>query len=505
MISFAWGSAIHVGQVRQVNQDNLWTEDGLFAVADGMGGHRGGEVASALALEGLREAFTERTSEALIAAIQHANDRVVAAGEDPELRGMGTTLAVLALVRDGDNEVLTIANVGDSRIYLLRSESEELEQISEDHSLVATLQRQGQLSKDEAAAHPQRNIITRALGIDTTVLVDSWDLVPVRGDRYLICSDGLVNEVEDSRIAATLRRLADPSEAAAELVRLANEHGGRDNISVVVVDIVEADFELEPAPGREGESRVVRSGVPDEPFHVTDPTQPVPVVPPSASPPAEGGATAPEAPGPASEGEPAGTAQATVRADRPEPSTHDDGPSPAGPSSAPAPAPAERRGRRSKRSATKATEPAVERDAGARSRVTWRVGLFVLVLVALVAGTVWVVAYAAQNTYFVVADEDGEVAIWKGRQGGILWIDPEVAEALDPPLNVEDVTNERDRRDLEDGHAVASLDEAREYIERVRASTTTTTTSTTSTTTSTTAPATTAVEASPTTTSVPVP
>lgn len=505
MISFAWGSAIHVGQVRQVNQDNLWTEDGLFAVADGMGGHRGGEVASALALEGLREAFTERTSEALVAAIQHANDRVVAAGEDPELRGMGTTLAVLALVRDGDNEVLTIANVGDSRIYLLRSESEELEQISEDHSLVATLQRQGQLSKDEAAAHPQRNIITRALGIDTTVLVDSWDLVPVRGDRYLICSDGLVNEVEDSRIAATLRRLADPAEAAAELVRLANEHGGRDNISVVVVDVVEADFELEPAPGREGESRVVRSGVPDEPFHVTDPTQPVPVVPPSASPPAEGSATAPEAPEPASEGEPRGTSQATDQADRPGPLTRDDGPSPAG--SPTAPAPAKRRGRRSKRSAGTSPEP-VERDTGARSRVTWRVGLFVVVLLALVAGTVWVVAYAASNTYFVVADEDGEVAIWKGRQGGILWIDPEVAETLDPPLNVEDVTNQRDRRDLEDGHAVTSLDKAREYIERVRSSTTTTsttTTSTTSTTTSPTVPATTAVEASPTTTPVPVP
>ena len=255
MTEMRWGSALHVGQVRQVNQDHVLTREGLFAVADGMGGHRAGEVASEVAVDTLRDANAEPTTEALVAAVQKANASVVTmAREDPELRGMGTTVSALALVRDteADRDLLAVVNVGDSRCYLLRAESEDLEQVTEDHSLVATLVRQGQLTEEEAAVHPQRNILTRALGIDGRVLVDSWELEPVRGDRYLLCSDGLFNEVEDRAIASVLRRLDDPDEAAAELVRLANEHGGRDNISVVIADVVEADTEVGSAPGREG-------------------------------------------------------------------------------------------------------------------------------------------------------------------------------------------------------------------------------------------------------------
>lgn len=247
-----WGSALHVGQVRQVNQDHVLTQEGLWVVADGMGGHRAGEVASEVAVDTLRSGFTAPSAEQLVAAVQEANATVVGLARDnPDLRGMGTTVSALGLLRDGDRDLLGVVNVGDSRCYLLRAESEDLEQITEDHSLVATLVRQGQLTADEAATHPQRNILTRALGIDGTVLVDSWELEPVRGDRYLLCSDGLFNEVEDRTIAAVLRRLADPDEAAAELVRLANEHGGRDNISVVVVDVVEAGTSVGSAPGRD--------------------------------------------------------------------------------------------------------------------------------------------------------------------------------------------------------------------------------------------------------------
>jgi PPM family protein phosphatase len=241
VIRLGWGSATDVGRVRQENQDAVVTVSGLFIVADGMGGHRGGEVASELAADALERDFggtvEDRSTDELVRAVQRANEVVVsAASGDPELAGMGTTLCAMALVDADHDERLAIVNVGDSRAYLLKSG--ELEQITDDHSLVATLERQGRLTRDEAAVHPQRNILTRALGIDARVMVDSWEVRPVPGDRYLLCSDGLFNEVDESRMAATLRKLADPGEASRELVRLANEGGGRDNISVVVVDVM---------------------------------------------------------------------------------------------------------------------------------------------------------------------------------------------------------------------------------------------------------------------------
>jgi protein phosphatase len=467
--TFAWGSAIHVGQVRQVNQDNLVTEDGLFAVADGMGGHRGGEVASALAVAALRERFTERTSAGLVTAVQGANDVVVAeAGRDPELRGMGTTLAVLALVDDGDHEVLSIANVGDSRIYLLRAESEDLEQITEDHSLVATLQRQGQLSKDEAATHPQRNIITRALGIDTTVLVDSWDLEPVRGDRYLICSDGLFNEVDDARIAATLRRLADPSEAAAELVRQANEHGGRDNISVVVVDVVDAAFTVDRAPGRSEDeaTRVVPTVAPDD---ATGADGALPDTDPAPD-----GATDPDGT------DAAGTERATTTEVPPDPDRPGAEPATAPPSVDGGPE-EEVGGRRGGRRRGRRGEHRPDAEDGNRSRFTWRVALFLVALLALAGGTVAVFVVAAGGTYYVAPDGD-DVVIWKGRPEGVLWIDPEVAERPDPPFAVDEVGVEF-RDDVVEGRDFGDLASARDYVARIRPEPTTTTTTTTRTTT----------------------
>ncbi len=158
-----------------------------------------------------------------------------AAAADPELRGMGTTLVAIAPM-DGE-EALAWINVGDSRLYLLRDG--ELTQISEDHSLVQEAVRSGDLSPEEAQVHPQRNIVTRALGIDPDIVIDGDRVDAFAGDRYVLCSDGLYEFVEDDRIAATLRRLADPTEAAHELVRLANDGGGRDNITVVVVDVID--------------------------------------------------------------------------------------------------------------------------------------------------------------------------------------------------------------------------------------------------------------------------
>jgi PPM family protein phosphatase len=276
MTTFVWGAATDVGRVRSGNEDFLSADDGLFLVADGMGGHKAGEVASHLAVEHVRSQVEGRnggvTTDDLVDAVQEANSVLVErAGNDPELKGMGTTLCALALVRDEGRDLLGVVNVGDSRLYLLKGG--ELEQITDDHSLVATLERQGRLTRAEAAVHPQRNIVTRALGIDTRVMVDSWEILPFVGDRYLLCSDGLFNEIDDAKIAATLRKLADPSEAAHELVRLANEGGGRDNITCVVVDIVDdtgRDPDMAPDGQRvaskvEGKDRVLAAAHANEP------------------------------------------------------------------------------------------------------------------------------------------------------------------------------------------------------------------------------------------------
>lgn len=248
MTRFRWGLATDVGRVRSVNQDNALAIEGLFAVADGMGGHLGGEVASEVAVQVLRDRAPILTSVDLIEAVHAANVAILErALADPTLRGMGTTLCVLALVEADGEERLAIANVGDSRIYVFANG--ELEQMTDDHSLVAALVREGRITEEEAEGHPQRNILTRALGMDSDVTVDAWEVVPLVGERWLLCSDGLFNEVSVDQMGAVLRRLADPQEAAAELVRLANDGGGRDNITVLVVDIVDDEGHAEIAPG----------------------------------------------------------------------------------------------------------------------------------------------------------------------------------------------------------------------------------------------------------------
>ncbi len=243
---FRHGAASDVGQVRQGNEDGYLVADPLFAVADGMGGHRAGEVASATALAALRESVNEVSSDALIGGVEQANLEVFrrAAG-DPGLAGMGTTLCAIGPVVDGSGERIGIVNVGDSRVYVHTTDG--LTQVTEDHSLVEAMVRVGQLSPEQAAAHPKRNVVTRALGIEPTVDVDCWALTPAPGDRLLLCSDGLFGEVDDATIASVLAAEPDPSAAATELVRLANEAGGRDNITVVVVD-VEPDVDLDAVP-----------------------------------------------------------------------------------------------------------------------------------------------------------------------------------------------------------------------------------------------------------------
>jgi len=236
--SLSWGAVTHKGAVRDLNQDRFVAAANLFAVADGMGGHQGGEIAAELAVDTFTAADRPTTLDELIEMVEDANAEIVlrATGE-PELRGMGTTACLLAVLSDDDGR-LGIANVGDSRLYRLTDDG--LHQHTEDHSLVAALMRDGRLTAEEAKTHPQRNIVTRALGIDNRVLVDAWELTAVAGDRYLICSDGLFNEVAADAIVHTLRSVTDPQVAAEDLVEQACEAGGRDNITVIVVDVEEA-------------------------------------------------------------------------------------------------------------------------------------------------------------------------------------------------------------------------------------------------------------------------
>ena len=213
-----------------------------------MGGHAGGEVASRLAVDALSNAFGRQpTGAGLSQAVTEANSVVWEHSLDhPELRGMGTTLAAVALVNEDDHDVLALVNVGDSRVY--RFNNGQLSQITTDHSLAEEMVKSGELTSAEAAVHPHRHILTRALGVAADVTIDLWRVQPDRGDRFLLCSDGLTNELDESEIAEVLATVSDPREAADLLVRAARSHGGSDNITVVVVDVVVGDAEDNGAP-----------------------------------------------------------------------------------------------------------------------------------------------------------------------------------------------------------------------------------------------------------------
>ena len=236
-----------VGRVRAgaPNEDGFLDETrrlGLVAVADGMGGHRAGEVASATALEALRAAMA--AGQPLRDAIEGANDAVLEKSvADQELRGMGTTLTAGTLGTDGN---LLIGHVGDSRAYLVRDG--ELTQVTNDHSLVEEMVRGGELTPEQAESHPRRSIITRALGIDPEVEVDVYPLELRPGDRLLLCSDGLTTMLRGEEIATILEGEHHPERAAQLLVDAANAAGGEDNVTAVVVEVVEDEEAPAVAP-----------------------------------------------------------------------------------------------------------------------------------------------------------------------------------------------------------------------------------------------------------------
>jgi serine/threonine protein phosphatase PrpC len=236
-----FGASTDVGRMRTNNEDSYLSETPVAAVADGMGGHRAGEVASAIAMEELAALRgkgpwpNERAAtDDLKRAIVRANRRIrEAAAGNRELNGMGTTL--VALLEDGDS--VHLANVGDSRAYLLREG--ELTQVTVDHTLVQELIDEGKLTPEDAERHPQRSMITRALGVDREVEIDLFTYKLQLGDRLLLCTDGLSGVLEPTQIRNVLLRVRDPQKAADRLVAMANEGGGPDNITVIVVDTAE--------------------------------------------------------------------------------------------------------------------------------------------------------------------------------------------------------------------------------------------------------------------------
>lgn len=229
----AFGSRTDVGCVRDHNEDSLVVTPPLFVVADGMGGHAAGEVASEIATTVLAEKAPKTPdAEALGRAVEEANLEIIAAAEDGRGReGMGTTCTAAIL----QEERLVIAQVGDSRAYLLHQG--ELQQLTRDHSLVAMMVEAGQLTPEEARIHPRRSVITRALGTDPSTKPDLYEIDVEAGDRLLLCSDGLYGMVEDPDIQATMTRTADPQRCASQLVNEAIAAGGNDNVTVIVVDI----------------------------------------------------------------------------------------------------------------------------------------------------------------------------------------------------------------------------------------------------------------------------
>jgi protein phosphatase len=274
------------GRRRRRNEDSFVLEPPLFAVADGMGGAQAGEVASRLAAAAFRE-FREADElapeERVEALVQEANRRIYARSrEDANATGMGTTITA-ALLQD---ERVAIGHVGDSRAYRIRGS--DLEQLTRDHSLVADLMRSGRLTQEEADAHPQRSVITRALGTDPEVDVDTFAVGLEPGDVFLLCSDGLTTMVQDEEILRLVHESDSLERAAKALVKAANKRGGEDNVTVVLFRVgaggppLDATARLAPAVDEEGDTDELEDTLSGEEL---EPVTPAPAVARAQAPP----------------------------------------------------------------------------------------------------------------------------------------------------------------------------------------------------------------------------
>jgi protein phosphatase len=363
------GAASDVGRARERNEDSYLAMPPVYIVADGMGGHRGGNVASSLAMQVMSGLANGGSAQMLAEQVREANHAILERSRgDRDLQGMGTTITAVYV----DNGLVHLAQVGDSRAYLLRAG--QFQQITTDHTLVHEMVKRQQITPEEAEHHPQRSILTRALGVDEPVDVDVFDIPAQVGDRVLLCSDGLHSMVEDSVIQQVLQSQATAQAAADQLVALANQAGGLDNITVIVLEFADGEgFEgatwVPPAAAQTGTTREVPIpmgiGTDDVTAAYQIPagvvaTQQPPAPMPGAAPPMPGQAAAQPAP-------------------------------PATPSDRwPTPA-----------------EPGRHRG-GRRRTILWIVGIVVLVIVALVGFRVYL------DSRFFVGVQDGKVVVFRG-------------------------------------------------------------------------------------------
>jgi protein phosphatase len=390
------GARTDVGLVREGNEDSFLIDDPLFVVADGMGGHLAGDVASSTAVEVISQEARSASADdpySLETLVQHANEAIYKKSQDdPALHGMGTTCTLVVV---GDH-LAQFAHVGDSRAYLLRDG--ELSQLTEDHTLVNRMVREGRLSAEEADHHPQRNIVTRALGVDPNVAVDTPGVQVRNGDRMLLCSDGLTSMVDGSLIRETLTGEGDPQQAADNLVELAIKAGGEDNITVLVLDFNDG---REETPIDTGDTNTI-SSVGASPG---DDSQ---------------GAVVPDA---------SGSEDSVIRSD----------PVAAG--------------------GTDFSSGVLRRDVMApRKRWPRRLGATLLILIVLTGGAYFLVRTLLSNSFFVGVNETGMVTIYRGIPDEIAGLTLR-EEERETELAFEDVPPFM-QDDLEEGIRADSLDDA---------------------------------------------
>ena len=375
-----WGATTDVGMVRQQNEDAFFAEENLYIVADGMGGHNAGEVASELAVTTVKAGARNgiHTMDQFREVVQQANTAIYTASlDDSTQSGMGTTLTALAVV-PGEQPLVLVANVGDSRTYLYRGGV--LSRVSVDHSYVQELVNEGIITPEEARVHPRRNIVTRAMGIERFVMVDVFSQVVRTGDRLVLCSDGLVDEVSDADITTVLSQHSDPQDTAEALVMVANANGGRDNTTVIVIDVLDDISEPVDLPE----------------VDVTESTPAVPTIPLVAT----------------------------------------------------------------------------------KKKFKLGVVLFWSVLTALIISAFTIIGVYARSGYFIGFDSDENVAVYRGRPGGVLWFNPTVD--TQPRIPGEDLPEDI-LRDVALNRTFSSSAQAQKYLSFVKiaiidATTTTTTT-----------------------------
>ncbi|MFL5799737.1 MAG: Stp1/IreP family PP2C-type Ser/Thr phosphatase [Actinomycetota bacterium] len=394
------GAATDVGHARERNEDSYLAMPPVYIVADGMGGHRGGNVASSLAMEVMSDLASGGDWRRLAEQVRQANHAILERSRgDRSLQGMGTTIT--ATYVDGDE--VHFAHVGDSRAYLLRGGT--FSQITTDHTLVHEMVKRNQITEAEAEHHPQRSILTRALGVDDGVEVDEFPVQVQPGDRIVLCSDGLHSMVDDDVIQQVLQQEPDPQRAAERLVELANEAGGLDNITVVVMDYAEGDgfagAAWQPQTSQRGGTREMPvppgAAEPEQAPDATGTYQTTAGVVGGAA------ATGAAQPAPAMPGSPPGASQATYQ------------PAPGGrPSTGSEPAPGYQAGP-PYQAAPAYGQPTAPEEPGrhrgerrGRRMLLWTVGVIVLLAVALVGLRLYL------DTRYFVGVEDGRITVFRG-------------------------------------------------------------------------------------------